>query len=108
MPNIHYPVRVEGNARSDTTFVTIYDASDRAIAGGLTREDAEEIVRAMNLYGDPKPKHKSTKVQVEEALRRSDLSGQLAGREDIQYTPADALPGGDHILRLGAAKRLRK
>lgn len=54
---------------------------------------------------DAQPRKKSKKVQIEEELKRSDLTAQLAEREDISYCPSDSLPGGEHILRFGAAKK---
>ena len=89
---IQYPIRVSGTG----AFLTIRDSTDRAIAGGLLREDAEEIVNALN----SQPKKKSKKIQIEEALRRSDLSAQIVNRQDIEYGPHDSLPRGEHVFRL--------
>ena len=89
---INYPLRIVG----ESSFRSIVDASDRPIAGGLLREDAEEIVTALN----SQPKKKSKKIQIEEALRRSDLSAQLAERDNIEYGPHDSLPRGEHVFRL--------
>ena len=88
---IKYPVRVKENEQA-TPFVCIIDASDRPVAGGILAEEVDEIVVAMNMYhGGAQPRKKSRKVKIEEELRRSDLTAQLAGRE--------------HILRFGAAKK---
>ena len=89
---IYYPLRIVG----ESTFVHILDQSDRAIAGGLLREDAEEIVNALN----SQPKKKSKKVREEEALRRSDLGAQPAERTDVEYGHHDSLPRGEHVARL--------
>ena len=89
---INYPLRVEGGSK----YVCIFDASNRAIAGGLEIEDAEEIVNALN----SQPKRKSKKVLAEEALRRSDLTGMLAGRDDVEYGHHGQLPRGEHVARL--------
>jgi hypothetical protein len=155
---LYYPLRIVG----ESTFVHILDRSGRAIAGGLIREDAEEIVNALNsqpsslgyeraitkdwdlhnsrrhelieakrsrslsdteaeelrelqwlagikreLQTGPTPievevigKRKSKKLQVEEALRRSDLTGTLAERDDVEYGPHDCLPRGEHVARM--------
>jgi hypothetical protein len=90
--SIKYPVTFEG----ESPFVFIYDASVRSIAGGLTREDAEEIVNALN----SQPKRKSKKIQIEEALKRSDLTAREVGRDDIEYGHHDQLPRGEHVARL--------
>jgi hypothetical protein len=141
--SIQYPVRVQKD--EGATFCHIRDASNRVIASGLLREDAEEIVNALNsqppplgyeyaitkgwdrhntrrhelieakrsrnlseqeteelrelqwlasikreLQTGPPPierssKRKSKKIQVEEALRRSDLTAMETGRTDIEY-----------------------
>lgn len=44
---IHYPVHASGE-----TYQTLWDSSGRAIAGGLSREDAEEIVAARSVLRD--------------------------------------------------------
>jgi hypothetical protein len=90
--SIHNPVRVEGPG----FYVMLVDAKDRVIAGGLLREDAEEICNALN----SQPKRKSKKIAVEEALRRSDLMAQLAGRDDIEHGHHDQLPRGEHVANL--------
>ena len=89
---IQNPVRVEG----ESFYVSLVDARDRVIAGGLLREDAEEIVNALN----SQPKKKSKKVREEEALRRSDLGAQPAERTDVEYGHHDSLPRGEHVARL--------
>lgn len=71
---IQYPVRVGQFA--EAVFAFIKDSSDRMICGGLSREDAEEIVNVLNAQ----PRKKSKKVQIEEQLKRSDLTAQLSGR----------------------------
>lgn len=91
---IQYPVRVE--QFPGASFAHIKDASDRVIAGGLIREHAEEIVNALNAQ----PKRKSKKLQVEEALRRSDLTAQEVGRTDIEYGHHETLPRSEHVARL--------
>lgn len=58
----------------------------------------------------PKPivkpsRRKSRKEQIEEELRASDLSGQLAQRDNIEYGPHDSLPRGEHVARLGNKAR---
>lgn len=93
--SIQYPVRVVG-ADDTAPFVVIRDASDRPIAGGILREDAEEIVNALN----SQPKRKSKKIQIEEALRRSDLTAREVGRDDIEYGHHDQLPRGQHVARM--------
>ena len=47
------------------------------------------------------PRRRSKKELQAEELRRSDLTAQLAGRDDeIEYGPHDSLPRGEHIARL--------
>lgn len=53
----------------------------------------------------PQPKRKSKKIQVEEALRRSDLTGRLAERDDVEYGDHDQLPRGEHVARLSKQGR---
>lgn len=48
---LQYPLRVHGDPKFK--FVCIFDSSDRPIAGGLLREDAEEIVEALNAHQPP-------------------------------------------------------
>lgn len=91
---INYPLRVE--QLPGAVYAHIKDASDRAIAGGLSREDAEEIVDALNSL----PKRKSKKILAEEALRRSDLTAREVGRDDIEYGHHESLPRGEHVARM--------
>jgi hypothetical protein len=90
---IQYPIRIESR---EAPFVHIRDASNRVIAGGILLEDAEEIVNALN----SQPKKKSKKIQVEEALRRSDLTAMETGRTDIEYGHHETLPCGEHVARI--------
>lgn len=98
MHPIKYPVRVESNVRANAGFVHIKDANDQAIAGGILPEHAEEIVAALNQYRGGKVKRK--KEKIEETLRRSDVTAQLAGRDDVEYAPHDSLPSGMHVTNL--------
>lgn len=157
---IKYPVKIVGGPR----FVTLMDAQGRMFAGGLEREDAEEIVSALNTQPSPsgyeyaitvewdkhnarrhelieakrsrslsedeiaefrelqwlagvkrelgsgpppdmtQPRKKSRKVQIEEQLKRSDLTAQLSGRDDIEYGHHESLPRGEHVARLRKAE----
>lgn len=90
--SIKYPLRIVGTA----AFRSIVDADNRAIAGGLLPQDAEEIVSALNAQ----PRKKSKKVQIEEQLKRSDLTAQEVGRDDIEYGHFDSLPRGEHVARM--------
>jgi hypothetical protein len=94
---IHYPVRAE--KKPDARFATIIDADDRVIAGGLTYDDANEIVRVLNTRAAPRPRAK--KQKQEELLRASDLTAELSGgRDDIIYGHHESLPRGEHVARI--------
>lgn len=54
---------------------------------------------AMRFVGQS-PKKKSKKIQVEEALRLSDLTAQEVGRTDIEYGHHETLPRGEHVARI--------
>lgn len=99
---IQYPVRLERDP--DTPEVHIRDASDRIIAAHLIGIIAQEIVDALNLYGCPQRTRKARKQKVEELLRRSDLTAQLTGRDDIEYGHHETLPRGEHVANLGRKK----
>lgn len=89
---IRYPIRSE---RSEgEVFSYLIDASDRIIAGGLSAEDADEIVARVNARG------RNRKQQIEESLRQSDLTAQAAGRDDVEYGHHESLPRGEHVARL--------
>lgn len=45
------------------------------------------------------PRKRTKKQQIEEDLRRSDLTAQLAQRDNIEYGPHDSLPRAEHIAR---------
>ena len=49
---------------------------------------------------DAQPRKKSRKVQIEEQLKRSDLTAFETGRTDIEYGHFDSLPRGEHVARL--------
>lgn len=51
----------------------------------------------------PLPRPRSKKQKIEETLRQSDLTAQLADRQDIVYGHHDSLPRGKHV-----ANQLRK
>lgn len=78
---IHHPLRVEQNPGA--VFACIRDSSDRVIAGGLSREDAEEIVSRLNTH--PKPRKKSRAERLADELRASDVTAQSVGRDDVIY-----------------------
>ena len=70
------------------------------VARGVYAHDAPFFLKDLKaLIGDT-VKRKSKKIQVEEALRRSDLTAQIADRRDIEYGHHDQLPRGEHVARL--------
>ena len=70
------------------------------VARGVYASDPEFFLKDLKaLLGDT-IKRKSKKVLAEEALRRSDLSAQLAQREDIEWGDHESLPRGEHVARL--------
>lgn len=48
---------------------------------------------------------RSKKEKTEEALRESDLTAQLAGRDNIEYGHHESLPRGEHVARGSQDKR---
>jgi hypothetical protein len=100
--SIQYPVRIGRDP--DTPEVHIRDASNCVIAAHLVGIIAQEIVDALNAQRGGKRKSKRTSAADE--LKRSDLTAQLAERDNIIYGSSDSIPGGEHIIRLGAAKKL--
>jgi len=92
---IQYPVRVETDLESP--FAHIRDASNRVVASGLIGVDAHEIAQALNAHAAPRSRAK--KQKIEDQLRASDLSGQLAERDNIEYGHHESLPRGEHVAR---------
>lgn len=43
---------------------------------------------------------RSKKQRIEEELRQSDLTAQLAERDNIEYGHHESLPRGEHVARL--------
>ena len=84
--SIQYPVHVSGGASDNASFVHIRDSKDRVIAGGILAEDAVEIASAMNAQHG---KRKSKKIQIEEALKRSDLTAIERINNDGNYEPGN-------------------
>lgn len=70
------------------------------VARGVYARDAEFFLKDLKVLIGDTVKRKAKKIQVEEALRRSDLTGRLADRQDIEYGPHDQLPRGEHVARL--------
>lgn len=67
-----------------------------------------EITQAFNYLEDqrPAPRSRSKKQKVEEALRQSDLTARLAGRDDVEYGHHESLPRGEHVAnRRGLRER---
>lgn len=60
--------------------------------GSFRIETAVEITEPLQ-----RPHRRSKKQQVEEDLRRSDLTAQCAERTDIEYGHYESLPRGEHI-----------
>lgn len=60
-----------------------------------------EITQAFSYFEDqrPAPRSRSKKQKIEDDLRESDLTGQLAERTDILYGHHDSLPRGEHVAR---------
>lgn len=65
---------------------------------------AELIVEAHNLSipAAVKPRSRSKKQKIEDALRQSDLTAQIAERDDIEYGHHESLPRGEHVARRGS------
>jgi len=72
------------------------------VARGVYAHDPEFFLKDLNalLTEQAVVKRKSKKIQIEEALRRSDLSAQIVGRTDVEYGPHDCLPRGEHVARM--------
>ena len=47
----------------------------------------------------PAPRSRSKKQKIEDDLRLSDLTAQLADRKDIEYGHHETLPRGEHVAR---------
>lgn len=45
------------------------------------------------------PRPRSKKQKIEDELRQSDLTAQLAERSDIEYGHHESLPRGEHVAR---------
>lgn len=43
---------------------------------------------------------RSKKQKIEDALRQSDLTAQVSGRDDIEYGHHDGIPRGEHVARV--------
>jgi hypothetical protein len=70
------------------------------VARGVYASDPEFFLKDLKaLIGDT-VKRKAKKIQVEEALRRSDLTARLAEREDIEHGHHDGIPRGEHVANL--------
>jgi len=70
------------------------------VARGVYAHDPDFFLKDLKALIGETVKRKSKKIQVEEALRRSDLSAQIVNRNDIEYGPHDCLPRGEHVARL--------
>jgi argininosuccinate lyase len=106
---IHYPVRatisakpVRAEKKPDARFATIVDSDDRVIAGGLTYDDAHEIVGALNARAAPRSRAK--KQKIEDQYRASDLTAQIVDRQDIEYGHHESVPRGEHVARISTRK----
>lgn len=69
-------------------------------------EFAQKIVD-LHRRGDApleRPRTRSKKQKIEDALRESDLTAQLAERDNIVYGHHDSLPRGEHVARLNRTK----
>ena len=65
-------------------------------------EFAQKIVNLHRQGDTPEqaaPRSRSKKQKVEESLRESDLTAQLAERDNIVYGHHDSLPRGEHVAR---------
>ena len=94
---IKFPLRARKG--DDARFAYIVDAIDNVIAGGISHEDAEELVRVANLGSLP-PRTRARKQKIEDTLRESDLTAQATGRTDISYGHHESLPRGEHVANL--------
>lgn len=75
------------------------------VARGVYAHDAEFFLKDLKaLIGDT-VRRKAKKIQVAEALKRSDLMAQLAERTDIEHGDHDQLPRGEHVARLTKARK---
>lgn len=46
------------------------------------------------------PRSRSKKQKIEDALRQSDLTAQIAERTDIEYGHHESLPRGEHVANV--------
>lgn len=105
--SIEFPVRVVRNVGA--RFATLKDATDRAIAGGLILEDAEQLVKAANAGAkiqfqplEKQPRRKNKRERLAAQLRDSDPVAVIMERDDeIVYGHYDDLPqAGESVARL--------
>lgn len=52
----------------------------------------------------PMQRSRSKKQKIEEKLRQSDLTAQLAGRDNIEYGHHETLPRGEHVANRRQSK----
>lgn len=50
----------------------------------------------------PRQRSRSKKQKIEDSLRESDLTAQVAERTDIEYGHHESLPRGEHVARRGS------
>lgn len=61
-------------------------------------------IRLLDRAVPERPRSRSKKQRIEDELRESDLTAQLADRQDIIYGHHDSLPRGEHVARLNRTK----
>lgn len=105
--SIEFPIKAVKN--DGARFATLKDATDRAIAGGLIFEDAEQLVKAANagakLGSQPlekQPRRKNQRERLATQLRDSDPVAVIMERDnEIVYGHYDDLPqAGESVARL--------
>lgn len=62
------------------------------VVNGAVLSSYDQILEAA-----PRSRTRSKKQKIEDDLRQSDLTGQLAERTDILYGHHDSLPRGEHV-----------
>lgn len=75
------------------SYVLKYEAA----AGDEFAQKIVDLHRRRDAPERPAARSRSKKQNTADALRESDLTARLAGRDDVEYGHHDSLPRGEHV-----------
>lgn len=87
--------------RNDLENDPVFQRLAEDVARGVYASDPEFFLKDLKVLIGDTVRRKTKKALLQDALKRSDLMAQLAGRTDIEHGDFETMPRCEHVARLG-------